>query len=787
MTDDRDRNPHGKSTAAAAENRLAAGNRCAVPATCALLVAAVAFVFGQTVRYDFTNFDDDLYVTANPHVTHGLSVGEIGWAFTHFQANHWLPMVWISYMVDSQFYGPWAGGYHLTNVLLHACTTIVLFLVLRRFTSALWPNALVAALFAIHPLRVESVAWVTERKDVLSGLLFALTLGAYVGYARRPFSLLRYLSAVICFVLGLMAKPMLVTLPFVLLLLDYWPLARLWPRTGIASGSGDDRAAARRVIVEKVPFFVFSAISCIATILSVREDISALENVPWGLRLANAAISCVAYLGQMVWPRDLAAIYPLPRQGYSGWETAAAAALLGLLSLAAMALRKRHPYLLTGWLWYMAMLLPVIGLLHAGEQARADRFTYLPQIGVYLALAWGATEMCRSWPLIRWPVGIIVGLAVAGLMICARHQTTYWRDSMALWTHTLACTSENATAENHMGLLLSAQGHVPEAIEHFERALRIRPDHANTHNNLGNLLFSSGRLAEATEHYRQAVRISPGFVAANNLGNALIAQGKISEGIEQYQWALRIRPNSAIGHANLGIAMVKAGRIPEAIEQYEQALRIDPDYADAHYNLALRLAAANRIAEAVEHFQQALRSNPNFVEPHIRLGYLFAATQRLPEAIQQFHEALRIQPNDGRLHATLGIALIQTGEIREAGEHFLRAASLMPDDVEIHRVLAWVLATHKPAEGGDPVRAVEFAERACLLTGRRDIACLDTLATAYADAGRFDKAVKTAIEAQGLAEAAGQWPQAEVIAKRLRLYRDRKPYRETADGGPSNR
>ena len=378
--------------------------RFAVPAVCIFLLLAVAVVFGPTIRHEFVNYDDDDYVYENPQVARGFTAPGIVWAFTHFHSGNWHPLTWLSHMVDCQLYGlDHPGGHHLTNVLLHAASCLVLFVVLRQMTGDLWPSAFVASLFAIHPLHVESVAWVAERKDVLSGLFFMLTLAAYVSYARRPFSLLRYLLTTALFALGLMAKPMLVTLPFVLLLLDYWPLGRIGATSQPVSRESrlpqQSSPALRRVLLEKLPWLAMAAASCAATFLAQGTSVVVVQRLPLLTRIDNALVSYAAYLGQFFYPAGLAALYPHPQSSLPIWKIVAAVLLLLGVSLAALACRRKCPYLLVGWLWYLGMLVPVIGLVQVGSQAMADRYTYLTQIGLYIALAWGSERVCQALAL----------------------------------------------------------------------------------------------------------------------------------------------------------------------------------------------------------------------------------------------------------------------------------------------------------------------------------------------------------------------------------------------------
>ena len=519
-----------------------------VAAVCGFLLLAVALVFGQTVGHEFVNYDDDEYVVENPQVTRGLTASGIVWAFTTVHNSNWHPLTSLSHMLDCQLYGLRAGGHHLTSILFHAAVAILLFLVLLRITGDLWPSAFVAAVFAIHPLRAESVAWVAERKDVLSGLFFMLTLWAYAGYARRPFSLGRYLTVVLLFALGLMAKPMLVTLPFVLLLLDYWPLGRLGlPAAGIS----------RRVVVEKLPLLALTAASCVATFIAQDKAVVAIDVIPLPSRIANALVSYVAYIGELFYPIGLAVLYPYPESGLPIWKVAASTVALAGISTAALVWRRRFPYLFVGWFWYVGMLVPVIGLVQVGLQSMADRYTYLPQIGLCIAVTWGVAQLAASWRHRFRVYGAVSALAVLVLMGLAWRQTSYWRDSETLWTHTLACTARNFLSHNNLGLVLAERGKVDEAIAHFQKAVELKPGYADAHQNLGVALAGRGQFDAAIPHYRKALELKPDY------------------------------PD--ITHNNLGIALARRGQFDAAIAHFQKALELKPDYADARNNLDLAL------------------------------------------------------------------------------------------------------------------------------------------------------------------------------------------------------
>jgi protein O-mannosyl-transferase len=615
-----------------------------VLAVCAGLVLAVIVVFGETASHDFVNFDDDAYVYQNRNVSGGLTAENVQWAMTEYYSANWHPLTWLSHMLDCELYGLKPGGHHVTNVFLHAATAILLFLALRRMTGALWPSALAAAIFAIHPLRVESVAWVAERKDVLSGLFFMLTLWLYARYVERPASWGRYLSVVVAYALGLTAKPMLVTLPFVLLLLDYWPLGRFgrWDRRGekrwIAQSlhppykeptGGDDgekkwmngrvgggfaqptgaNPPYKRLILEKIPLFVLAAALCVVTLTAQRDVMRSVDQQPLTWRVANAAMAYVAYLGKMFYPADLAVLYPLPKGPPSVREASAAFAVLLAISAAVFVVRRKRPFLLVGWLWYLGTLAPVIGLVQVGSQAMADRYTYLPQVGLYIAFAWAAAQAAGAWPHRRWGFVAASALIVAGLMICAWRQTRHWRNSEALWIHTLACTSQNSLAHNNLGVLYRGRGQVEDAIVHFRKALEIKPDYVDAHFNLAAVLATRGQIDDAIDHYQKALKIKPDHADAHiNLGAALAGGGQVDEAIAHYRSALKIKPDSARAHNNLGVSLAGRGDIEEAIVHYSRALEIMPDLMGAHYNLANALAALGKIDEALPHYQKELDS-----------------------------------------------------------------------------------------------------------------------------------------------------------------------------------
>jgi len=674
-----------------------------------LLALAVFAVFGQTIRHQFINFDDDVCVYDNAVVTRGLSLDGVRWAFTHSQAGIWQPLTTLSHMLDCQLYGLHAGGHHFTNVILHTVAAVLLFLAFQRMTNATWLSAFVAALFAIHPLRVESVAWIAERKDVLSGLLFVLTLWAYGGYAARP-SWPRYAFVYVSFALGLLAKPMLVTLPFVLLLLDYWPLNR-WPRvnfqvsggTATPGGNYGPSAAVRQtslsaLIAEKIPLLVLACASAAVT-FHTQSEAGAIKPVtdlalPW--RLANAAVSYSIYIVQMIFPHALAPYYPLRVKGLPLPEIVAAVVALLLITGAVICLRRRFPYLAVGWFWYLGMLVPVIGLVQVGDAGHADRYTYLPQIGLYLLVVWGAADLCRTHGWSRSLLRITAVAAFVALFVAASVQTAHWRDSISLWSHTLTCTSANPLAHYNLGHALEADGRPGEAIQQFERVLQLAPDYADAYSDMGVASAKLGQSEKSVQYLERALQIEPNNAQARyNLGNALITQGKLNEGLWYCERALPLLPDNADAHNNVGLAWARLGQWDKAVEHYERALRIEPGDANTHCYLGNALFAQGKLREASQQYEQARRLDPEYPDAWNNLGVVLAAEGKLPDALEHFEQALKLNPDYADAHRNLGKALSAQGRWNDALRHLERTIQLRPDDAEGHYQLGKVLASQE--------------------------------------------------------------------------------------------
>ncbi len=571
--------------------------------------------YWPVISHDFVNYDDPDYVADNPHVQAGLNWEGLKWAFLNPVSCNWHPLTVLSHMLDCQLFGlkPW--GHHLTNVLLHTLNTLLVLVLLRQTTGAAWRSLFVASLFAVHPLRVESVAWVAERKDLLSGCFGLLALIFYARYAlgrltakdqesggrgresesnrtqhvtrlHLPSSLC-YLLSFCCFALGLMSKPMLVTWPFVLLLLDYWPLRRFELST-----RNSQLSTLRRLVLEKIPFLALAAATSVVTLVMQKHAgaLASSESLPLGARSGNALIAYCRYLGKLFCPTELAVFYPHPGQWPLAQVLLAGGLIVGI-SVLFWVRRRRYPFLLVGWLWFVGTLVPVIGLVQVGGQAMADRYTYIPSLGALVLIVWGTYELAR-----RWHYGV-VGLSVAGcaaIVLClalTRQQLGHWKNTEALFRHALQVTENNCLAHNILGATLAARGQVDEAIRQCQEALRLKPDYAEAHYNLGTALGMNGQEDEAIRQFQETIRLQPDHAEAHyNLGVALGKKGQIDQAMRQYQETVRLQPGNAAAHYNLGNALFRKGRTGEAIGHYREALRLKPDYADARTNLEAALA-----------------------------------------------------------------------------------------------------------------------------------------------------------------------------------------------------
>ena len=721
---------------------------------CVLLCLTTLATFWPVVRYDFINLDDHNYVVENPSVQAGFTWKAVAWAFTTGRCGNWHPMTWLSHMLDVQIFGLNPGGHHLTNMLLHTVNTLLLFILLKTMTGALWRSAFVAALFAVHPLHVESVAWIAERKDVLSTFFFLLTLLAYarcvewpvVGVRSPEYEVLRsgfgsnrrgsrlwYLAALIFFALGLMSKPMLVTLPFLLLLLDYWPLQRLELKTWLS------------LLMEKLPFFALAAVSCLVTFVAQKNSgaVTGVDYLSPATRIMNALASYALYLRNTIWPADLAVFYPYSLSGLPERAAESLVVLAGISILAFINFRKR-PWLAVGWLWYLGTLVPVIGIVQVGWQAMADRYTYIPLIGIFTGITWWAADLTMAWPCRKIALAT-AALIVAGVCVgLASFQVRQWKNTETLFRHALVVTTDNMLAHIQLGGTLAEQGKINEAAAHFAEAVRIQP-----------------------RYWR----------ALGELGFARMQQGKIEEGMDYCRAALAINPRYADAHFNLGLALANEGRLPEAVPEYEAACRFDPGSANFRTALAGALVRVGKTNEAAGYFQEALKMQPGNAEAQWQYGMLLAQTGNLKEALDHLREAVRFQPTVP-LCLDIASVLTRAGQSEAAITECREALQLQPDSPQALTSLAWILAVDPDVHIRNGPEAVTLAERACQLTGFRNPTFLGTLAAAYAEAGRFEDAIGTAEKARDLALTAGNQKLAERNQRLLEMYRVGKPFHE---------
>jgi tetratricopeptide (TPR) repeat protein len=740
-----------------------------------LLALCVAAVYLPAVFLDFTNYDDTYYVTENPHIRAGLSWATIGWAMTHSCVGHWQPVTLMSHALDCQIYGLSPAGHHLTSVILHGANTIVLFLLLRSLTGATWRSAAVAALFALHPLRVESVAWVSERKDVLSAFFGLLSLLAWVGYiksveerrpsveggglngesgdpeqalgVRRASARSYYMVALGLFALGLMSKAILVTWPFVMLLLDFWPLNRLEK----ASHERFSVLRFRGLIQEKFPFFVLAGVSCITTFWAAKASggMAPLGDIPMMTRLLNALLAYVRYIGMSIWPVNLAPIYPYV-QYWPVWTILAALLLLATITGLVIWRRERQPYLVTGWAWYLGTLVPVIGLAQAGNQSIADRYTYNSTIGLLIMSVWMMADLASRH---RWRQITAIAAATAGLAASAtltQKQLMYWQNTETLFRHTLEVTDDNFIAWNSLAFYFA--------------------DHRESR--------------QAEQYVRTALRISPhNFYSLEKLGSVLIDQGRYDEAELNARKALEVNPQMAAAHRTLGLALMKQGKTSEAIAEYQESLRLEPDHAPTHYNLANALAKLGQFTQAGNEYQKAVRLDPTLADAHNNLGYMLVREGKLIEAASEFRAALALKPDSWHARYGLGDALARLGKTSEAADEFLKVLQNQPAltiaQLQLNR-MAWILASNPQSQFRDGIKAMELAQHLCELTSHTNATMLETLAVAQAKAGQFNAAINSVERARKLAVDAGQKDVAQKADELAELFRAGQPYRETA-------
>jgi tetratricopeptide (TPR) repeat protein len=720
---------------------------CLLPAVITALLAVVTMaLYWPTLGDEFINCDDPDYFTANPRVQTGLTLDNVGWAFTTGKAANWHPLTWLSLMLDASLFGPNSAGVHFTNVLLHTVDSALLFWLLRRLTGATWRSAWVAALFAWHPVHVESVAWAAERKDVLSVFFGLLALLFYANYARareaegrdqeagarRGFnSSISYGLALGCFGLGLASKPMLVSWPFVLLLLDFWPLARL--RTGCLWP----------LVREKIPFFALATLAGAVTFLVQKQGgaVVAVAHLPLAERGANALISYCRYLGKIFCPTNLAVFYPRPAY-WPLTQVLLAMVLLAILSMLAWAGRRRCPFLPMGWLWYVGTLVPVIGLVQVGQQAMADRYSYIPSVGVLIIIVWGAHELAERR---RGAVMALTAMGLAAVTLCftlTRHQLEFWRNDKTLFRHALAVTRNNFFAHRSLGKSLNKAGQTDEAISQFQQALDLEPNDADVRNDLAGAFAKKGLTQQAITQFQESIHLKPDFIDARyNLANFLLGLGQTNAAISRFQEVLGLDPGDADAHYYLGQALLQHGQADRAIAQFQAAFRLKTYDAEVYYNLGNLLAKEGQTAAAITQYQETIRLKPDDGDAHNNLGNLLAKEGRTDEAISQLQEALRVQPNSADIHYNLGNILLKTGRMEETIGQFEAAVRLKPDYAPAHYNLG--VAWNKK---GRPDEAIsQFAEAIRL---QPDYAIAhNSLGIALAGQGRIDEGISQFREA----------------------------------------
>ncbi len=685
------------------------------------LLITVILVFATLVAYEpirhngFVNYDDDKYITKNPDVTGGITQQSLEQAFTKPHYFMWHPLTTISHMLDYQFFGLNPAGHHFVSVVLHIVNTLLLFWILKNITGAIWPSAFVAAVFALHPLQVESVAWAAERKTVLSGLLWLLTMAAYVRYTRQP-GFLRYLLVLLVFGLCIMTKPVVVTLPFVLLLLDYWPLERFrWGQKGkTAAKTTSNQKSAIWLIAEKAPLLAMSAILAVITInmQHLGGVVQTLEKEPIDYRIANMFLSYIRYIGKVIWPSSLAVCYPytfVPLSNF--WVLMCAILFIVLIVVIVCYISRRKKYAAVGWLWYIGTLVPMIGLVQAGGQSMANRYMYISMLGLLIISAWAAKDFITGRLRLKIVAAILAVVLLSALVVLTRIQVSHWQNSMTLYEYALKVTQNNALVENNYGSALFEAGRLDEAISHLNKALSIVP-----------------KMAEAED----------------NLGRVYLKQGKGDKAVACFKKVIEKNRASAEAYVNMASALGIQKKYDEALKYLKKAMGLAPDTPDIHNKMGIALLATGRPDEAITHFKLALQKSA------------------IPEEV----------------YSNLGSAYIQVGKYDLAIENLSKAIEIKPNNIGALNNLAWILAIVNDVSIRDANRAIEYAQRACELTGNEEAGLLDTLGAAYASAGKFAEAKATAEKALNIAKSSGREDLAGKIQKRIKLYEAGQPYRE---------
>jgi tetratricopeptide (TPR) repeat protein len=677
----------------------------------ALTVVTLA-VFWQVNQYDFIYLDDQVYVTENSLIQSGITLDGFRWAFSTRYADLWNPLIWLSLMFDYQLHGLNAGGYHVTNLILHIISALLLFWLFNRMTGAIWRSAFVAAFFALHPLHVESVAWIAERKDVLSAFFWMLTLCLYVYYTERPV-IRRYFLVLFSFVLALMSKPMVVTLPVILILLDYWPLNRLESRkiaaipTNVMPVSinkeekqtkfqADERKLPETRIAgiiplwqiwEKIPFFVLSAVIVIITFYNPNQQKTSLKAFPLGSRLANAPVAFVTYLEKTFWPHDMAVFYPFSDQ-LPIWQVLGATLLILVISVAVIVMVRRLPYLFVGWLWYTIAILPVIGIIQVSLTApcsMADRYHYLPSIGIAIMLAWGIPLSIKREG-VRKKILLPVSITALSIMaVFTWQQCGYWKNSMELSKHALQVTKDNFVAHNFFAVALAEKGRIEEAIEHYNKSIRLAPDYAYAYYNRGDAFIMLGQYQMAIEDFNKAIHLKPDNAAAyNNRGTIYIKFGQYQIAIEDFNKAIRLKPDNASAYYNRGTIYIKLGRHQRALEDFNKAIHLKPDDAISYNCRGNAYAELGQYQMAIEDFNKTIRLKPDNAAAYNSRGAIFIKFGQYQMAIEDFNNAIRLRPDYADAYNNRGTIYTKFGQYQMAIEDFNNAIRLNPDDADTY-------------------------------------------------------------------------------------------------------
>jgi tetratricopeptide (TPR) repeat protein len=721
---------------------------------CLGLVAAVAAVYWRVSNGAFVDYDDPAIFLNNAYVQKGLSWDSIVWGATTCYYEYWHPLMWWSHMLDCQLFAMNAGAHHLVSLGFHIANTLLVFAIFRRMTGMVWRSAIVAALFGLHPLHVESVAWLAERKDVLSTFFWLLSIWAYVRYvdeskAQSPRSKVWYGLSVLWFLLGLLSKPMVVTLPFVLVLLDYWPLNRIadlrFRISDLKTGAKKDTVA--RMVGEKWPFFGLTALFCFITWYSVKlgDHFPAVKPGSRMVHWPNIPVAYVRYLWKTIFPHDLAVLYPMPDH-IAWWQAAGASAILLAISWGVLR-AGRARYLMFGWLMFLGVLVPVIGVTQVGAQALADRYMYEPAIGLFVMAAWGMADLANGWPHRNLILGSV---AAAGLALCAALswiQVQYWHDSVSLWRHCLAAGYESTIAHHDFGRALIDAGEPDKGLVEYEAALKMDPDDKYANQGYGTALLAAGRLSEATNYLAKALAQDPNNASIHgDMGLAMMGLTNYDEAISQISEEIRLEPKLPSAYANLGKVYSAEGKSDEAINWYQTALKLNPSYGAAYYYLGTEYMQRGMLDEAASNLEKAAEASPAALIFRMKLAMVYGLQGKTAESIPAYQAVLRLNP----------------------------------DSLEALNNLAWILATTPDASLRNGTEAVKLAQHACGLTSWKQTFFIGTLAAAYAEAGDFDNAVKTAQRACDSASAHGQKELLETNQKLMEQYKNHQPFHEKA-------